>query len=340
MDSAASLDETVAMASALLGEPLNVEADLLFSGRAQVARATRPDGSTVIVKRPSEQDAFQRELASYQVLPASLRAELLGARDGVLVIEDLGDGVSLAELLLGDDPARASEGLLLWARAVGALARASLGARPDPAHVRTRWGNADATALLKTAADLGVDRDTLSEEIRWIAAVQDTDGALTTFTPSDICPDNNRIDGDRIRFFDFEFSSWHNVGFDVSFCRLPFTTCWCVAQLPPDMPEQMEDALVAELGDVDREALDDSVVTAGAWWVLDTISSLAKLADDHLVRPPAPMTTRERARYRLRWLAEQGDRLPGCAQLAAACIDESDARYGAPAPVPLYSAFS
>ena len=64
-----------------------------------------------------------------------------------------------------------------------------------------------------------------------------------------------------------------------------------VAQLPPGLADQMEAALVAELGDVDRQALDQATVSGGAWWVLDTISSLERLADDDVARPPVPLTT-------------------------------------------------
>ena len=311
MGSAASpaVDEVVAAASGLVGEPLALDADLSFSPRAVVARLTRPDGSTLIAKRPGDELALRRELAAYSALPPDTHADLVAHGRGLLVIDDLGTGPSLADLLLGMDADAALAGVLAWARAWGAWPppprSGAGGRRPVPAAGRHRrrarsgagrgTGPPSPSHRRRDALDHGPPRPA--------GAAHGTDADRRL-------PDNNRITDGNARFFDFEFSSWHHVGFDVSFCRLPFSTCWCVGALPPGIGERMEAALVAELGDVDTRELGRATVMAGAWFVLDAIASLWKRADDHLRRTPGPTNGRERTRLHLTWLAAQADTLP------------------------------
>lgn len=126
--------ETLRLASSALGTTLTDPSPLGGSGRSIVCRArtsTGPDsgtrldpGASVIVKRfvadpvPSE---FARErigLGSLAHTPTLLASD---PAHGLLVMGDLGDGPTLADLLLGDSPRTAIEGAGGWAEALGEM---------------------------------------------------------------------------------------------------------------------------------------------------------------------------------------------------------------------------
>src|SRR5687768_1685857 len=84
--------------------------EVLEGGRGAVCRVRviRPDGSstTVIVKGFKEPVGWVRESAALAVMPADAPAPRLLAAGGsppVVVISDLGDGLSVADALVGTD---------------------------------------------------------------------------------------------------------------------------------------------------------------------------------------------------------------------------------------------
>lgn len=77
---------------------------------------------TVVAKQHKEAVAFQSEETALRTLPPGVGPTLIGVADSVLVMEDLGVGPSLADLLLGDDPDAAHQGLLGWAQGLGHVA--------------------------------------------------------------------------------------------------------------------------------------------------------------------------------------------------------------------------
>jgi hypothetical protein len=100
--------------------------------REHVLRLELADGRSVVLKRRGDQkeDAgdrgFETELAALELLsgmPASVAPRLLGADAGagILIMEDLGRGVSLADLLLTGGRERAEAGLIAYARALGSM---------------------------------------------------------------------------------------------------------------------------------------------------------------------------------------------------------------------------
>lgn len=104
--------------ASLLG-PVELIDDLTFSNKAQVARLRVRDGTTVVVKRPVDPAAFGRELQALRLLPEAVRPGLVAAGDDVLVLQDLGPGPSLADVLLGHDAAAAEAALMTWAGTLG-----------------------------------------------------------------------------------------------------------------------------------------------------------------------------------------------------------------------------
>src|SRR3954469_11066310 len=113
----------------------------------RLLRCTADDGRTVIVKMrraPGEarrRFGFQRELNALLLL-AELECDagprLLATDDsaGLLVLEDLGDGPALEDLLVGGDPAAATAGFVALAEAVGRMHVATLG---QADHIGPPW---------------------------------------------------------------------------------------------------------------------------------------------------------------------------------------------------------
>lgn len=189
-DLSPALEELVVVVSDLTGEPVTFVEELTFSNRAVVARLALRD-ETVIAKKPHGVSAFANEEAAMRTLPAHTRPALIASGRGTLVMEELGRGPSLADLLLGDDRTAAEDGLLAWARTVGTALAATLRAGEPAERISLEHGLGEllelATPLGVTAppgieADTGLIEDVLSASTPWLA-----------YCPGDTCPDNNRV---------------------------------------------------------------------------------------------------------------------------------------------------
>ena len=131
---------------------------------------------------------------------------------GVVVFEVLGPGACLADLLQGDDPARAEAGLLAYARALGELrrppppagspstpaARAAVGAPPDARPPAGGVGGEDVPRFRAASAAAGVGgaprrpgRSSRPSAPPWTPPAPSR-----AFAPGDTCPDNHRFAGD------------------------------------------------------------------------------------------------------------------------------------------------
>jgi len=199
--------------SRALGVPLLAPEELQGSDRTLVVRARAPQGSVVVkLHRDANAESAVREPAGLEVAGGQETPRLLAVTDPAgVVLEDVGMGDDLAELLLGTDPAAAADGLRRWAAALGALhARtAACGAQLQEALDRSavRLGlpalpAAGTPAMLARAADaLAVDLPLLgvSPSDHALAELRGLDGLLGgppqawALTPSDACPDNNRL---------------------------------------------------------------------------------------------------------------------------------------------------
>src|SRR6266511_2058092 len=116
------------------------------------------DGDTVIVKVPARQEGaaknqgtIHNEHAALQFLTevgSDVTASLLGADShaGVLVLEDLGDGPSLATILLADDRAGAVRAARDSASALGTLHAQTVGCEDAYYEIRERLSPCDRRA--------------------------------------------------------------------------------------------------------------------------------------------------------------------------------------------------
>ncbi len=204
---------------------------------------------------------------------------------GLIVLEDLGPGANLDDLLCGADPARAEEALIALAATLGRMHAATIGRQAVFDRIRAALGPGAngspfagyewlAAVLQRTAAALdlrlppGVD-----PELRaLIAAIRDP-GPFLAYTHGDSCPGNCLCPGATVRLCDFELGAFRPALLDGICGRIHFPTCRSVTRVPPDIPPRMEAAYRAALVGGCPEAADDgyfyrAVVEACIYWAL------------------------------------------------------------------------
>ncbi len=279
--------------------------------------------TSVIVKtrrahdHPRARDTVARERTALEFLRAigsDAGPRVLAADDalGFLAMEDLGDGIALEDLLVGADPAAATDGLVALARTLARMQAATLGRaagfyaalRADapesgttPALRRDRvrlagvpfpayW--ADVCRCVAEHPGLpdpsGAEGDAASV-LGWMTGRE----APLALSNGDLGPQNNRITGGRLRLLDFEDAHYRHVLLDAAHLRLPFYGGPCWARLPADVTRRVESAYRAELGI--PEVLDDrgyatGVAAATAAWAVVRLARLPKLLD---ADPPHPL---------------------------------------------------
>ncbi|MET8383755.1 hypothetical protein ABZV14_12225 [Streptosporangium canum] len=355
-----SMEAILRAASKVLGVELSDPADLGGSLRSTVLRCRTAEGGSVIVKaygaEPEALRGFTAEAAGLSLRLAG--PELLGVDDSVplLVMTDLGNAPTLADVLLGQDPEAATEGLLTWARGLGRLAAESVRRRADLARLWTGYGGGTPTWeedpwLERNMADLlgllpgaGIEAPPgLAGELARIGAISEDD--YPAFTPGDTCPDNNLLTPDGLRLLDFESACYQSVFLTAAYCRMPFATCWCVFDLPAGLAEEIEQAYRAEVAVAYPALADDAVWQAGvrraiaAWTVSTTVWILPRTVEDgpaHRTRRPVP-TRRQLMRHR--WeMASTLEEFPAFAETMRLMLREVAGTWDAP-PLPGYPAF-
>lgn len=266
----------------IVGAPVEV-AEVVWE-RDHVLRVRFRGGHTAIVKRPRDTSTdararFETELGNLEYLsplshgPGGLVPALLGADQtvGVLVMENIPPGPSLAHALLGDDPAAAERHLLAYARALGRIHRWSF-EHPPPATLKP-WppiGVEDSAieSIAVAATRVGVAfPPEAAVEVRQVFNGLRDGGAWHGFVHGDGCPDNTVWPGERLVVFDFEHSGRGSVLIDASYLVAPFPTCWCFAPLPDAVSRAAVLAYRDEVG-AHRPDFEEGLAAATAFWVL------------------------------------------------------------------------
>jgi hypothetical protein len=262
------LDQVVAAVAAKIGGSVGVLGEPLPAGpRCVVARLVVGDGAgTVIVKgyRSAARANWVREAAALRSL-AGYKASapglvLLLDEPLCVVMEDVGTGSTLADLLMGSDQTAAEEGLVSWAKALAALHActwgntkpfaAALGELAGPVPVPVDPGRGmvvrGTQRLVGAARAVGLDvPDVVLDEIR--CAVDSLGSGPLVLSPSDACPDNNVRTEAGTRLIDFEGASATHPAWDLAYLRVPWPTCWCAWRLPDSAADVAEAAYRSEL---------------------------------------------------------------------------------------------
>jgi Ser/Thr protein kinase RdoA (MazF antagonist) len=254
--------------------------------RSHVVRLHLATGRSVVMKKRADKDTFGVELAALEYLngmPEPVASRLLGAdAGGIVLMEDLGPGASLAGSLLTAHRSRVRADLVSYAEALGAMHAWSMRRPRDPRLGTPPWPGAVARgkdAFLGAAVSLGLAAAAAGTEIDQLAVLLNETG-YHGLVHGDACPDNVRFLDGRYRIFDFEHSGWGAVVLDASYLLAPFPSCWCFGRLPASVAAP---ALSAYRGRLEAAGIDlgpswDVAVTAalGAWIVVwgDTIAKV------------------------------------------------------------------
>jgi hypothetical protein len=181
----------------------------LYGGSAPataVLKQSRGDGEDTTERFLNE--AASLELLSSLDVDAAYAPRLYGA-DAVsrlLLMEDLSDGASLADLLLGNDAAAAEAGLRAYMRSLGRMHAATAGKVDAYNALRHKDGGRDQMARLQTGVREKIAKvpdafaavnfewtPGLVDDIQRVAEAMLTPGPLFALTHGDPCPDNNRL---------------------------------------------------------------------------------------------------------------------------------------------------
>jgi hypothetical protein len=369
--------DTVATAEAVLskrtGAPVRLaEAeDLGGSDRSVVLRVRIAESPfelprTVVVKHYGEcqpearSDPFAHEAASCQLttaLPPEARVspELIAhdTNERLLVLEDLGRGSTLADVLFGEDPRAAERALLAWARALGRLHSTTAGCSADFDALMRRLGAKSwtdpvgdditlAVAELPQLIDQLLDVRTSPEMAERLATASEQLGSsrYQSFSPSDICPENSLVTGSSgVRFLDFEWGCVRDVAMDAAYLQYPFPSSWCSYALPENLAQSMLSTWRSEIAEVFPELDDDEVllprlfnaqllwVWVSTWWYLPREGETDRPIDLHMPSPRRSTALVDRWRH-LRSDARAAD-IAEVADFADQMIDALVDRFGA-----------
>ncbi len=371
------MDTILSKAAQLLGDDsLTLEASLRTEGRNRVARAWRPDGcSTVIVKATVTEDGSPIDLAddssespawrlrnegaglafltALGTEPAFSPRFLAGDMDsGVVVMENLGVGQgSLAYRLTGENFDLAAHALLAYADGLGRMHAATAGHEAAYDAERLRWGGTEGrgemmggdpdadSMFLAILERFGVEATgALANDLSGIVARLE-DPIWRAFTPSDCCPDNHLLNHDgRVMFFDLEFAGFRHALLDAAYLTVPFSTCWCIGQIPEDLVAEAILAYRAAF-DPDPDGFERGLAAATGYWMTRTITwnwhnweeedhtwGLATIRQRHLLR------LENGAKY-------LGPHFPALAETASKLHDALVSRWPDLEPMPLYPPF-
>ncbi len=336
--SAAETRAAEALLARVWGPGTSVRAAEPIWDRAHVVRLQLATGRSVVMKKRADEDTFGAELAALEYLngmPEPVAPRLLGADTdaGIVLMEDLGPGPSLADSLLTGDRARVRADLVSYARALGSMHAWSMGRPRDPRLGTPPWPGEVARgkeAFLGAAASLGLAAAAAGTEIDQLSLMLD-DSEYHGLVHGDACPDNVRLLDGRCRIFDFEHSGWGAVALDASYLLAPFPSCWCFGRLPASVAAP---AMAAYRGRLEAAGIDtgpswDVAMTAalGAW-IISWGDAIAKVLDED--REWGTTTMRPRL---LTWLrsfisaAARSGALPGLRVLAGDLHERLSARW-------------
>ena len=209
-----------------------------IGGDALVVRYRAGD-ETFIVKRSrstavadADPTMFFDEWASLEFLgsldldPPVAPALIGGDRDALLIVlEDLGDGPSLVEPLLGVDETAAIETLEGFAHCLGRLHASTAGRASRFTELRRSFGpegehwlrlDSDLAAFTRACSSIGVDVDgAAASEIRDALGRLQRPCPYLTLVHGDPCPDNVRTTAPT-RLFDFDGSRYRHCLIDAA----------------------------------------------------------------------------------------------------------------------------
>ncbi|HET9872203.1 MAG TPA: hypothetical protein VFP89_06355 [Propionibacteriaceae bacterium] len=233
---------------------------------ARLVLAGWDDGRTVIVKtqRPADHwrgtDTTLREHAALDLLaelscPVAPRLVAIDDELGLVLLEDLGRGPAVEDILVGSDRGAAVRAVLGHARALATMQAATAGqverfygrvghgltSADDRVCVqvmpfRRRWERlraAVAATGLPAVDECAPDAVAMFD---WL----DQAGSLLALTNGDFMPQNSRVASSGVRLLDFEGAGFQHLLLDAVHLRVPFAAAPCWSRLPRDVADLAE----------------------------------------------------------------------------------------------------
>jgi hypothetical protein len=354
-------EEWAALAALLPDVRLSRPQELGGNERTAVHRvaAEYADGTTtsVITKQyRAAGEGWVREAAALSVLADPVLAEsvlvprIVAEQQAppVLVVSDLGTGPSVADALLGADPAAAERALCAWAAAMARLHgatggmradfRAALDARAGELPVRDAHIGSDLEDAVRVLERACVTLEVrlpggAVEELRGLAKRLGGSG-LAALTPADACPDNNVLTADGLALLDFEGAQWRHIAWDVAYLVVPWPTCWCSWRLPDEVRthalQTYRETAADRLPEVTGSGFTGDVSAAAVGWALVTTALFLDnaLGSDPALNPDKPTPTRRAMITHRLGAASRNTELPALAALAGALAAVLRDRWG------------
>jgi hypothetical protein len=204
---------------------------------------------------------------------------------GVVVMEDLGQGQGIDDLLLGDDPRAAAAALIELATMLGRMHALTMGKESLYNRIREGLGphpqNTEyysyqwlATTFHTTVATLKITPPPgAEEELAALINALGSPGLFSAYTHGDPCPDNALRTATGMKLIDFDIGGFRHALTEGVYGRIHFPTCWCVNRIPEHIVLNMEAVYRSELAQGCAEAAEDdhfypAVVMACAYWLL------------------------------------------------------------------------
>lgn len=276
-----------------------------------------PGGTSVIVKtqRPADHwrgsDTTIRERAALRLLErvgCQSAPRLVAVDDelGFVVLEDLGPGPAVEDVLLGADRETAVQAFLAHAAALAEMHAATVGyadwfyAQFDETEVdgtdvdanldrvcvqvmpfRQRWARlrslTDARPELPNADKAEPD---IGRMLSWL----DGAGPLLALSNGDFMPQNSRTGALGVRLLDFEGAAFQHALLDAAHLRIPYAAAPAWGRLPSDVVRSGERTYRTRLAQVRPQAADDHIYEQGmaaatATWAVNRLTRLARLEE-------------------------------------------------------------
>ena len=279
--------------------------------KAETETTTLPVSVIVKARHPaghfrSEPERFHNErvaLEFFTRIESAAGPHLLAAdhEAGILILEDLGTGPALEDLLVGHDASRAEQGLIAFATALGRMHATTVGHAASYYQLKSRQGPVDP--VFDRLSILGIDIARAFRQLQEMAASRpylppptvavenDVDellrvlaepGPFLAFSNGDTCPANCRWSDGGFRFLDFEHACFRHALLDVAALRFPFPACPCWSHVPEELAQRAEDAYKKQMVRSCPEVLDPTRYTQGltaacAAWTIVRAVRLPKL---------------------------------------------------------------
>ncbi|MDO4411747.1 phosphotransferase family protein [Cutibacterium sp.] len=278
-----------------------------------------------------------REWAGLATIPGAPRLLAADLDLRVIVMADLGQVTTLADVLSGCNPEAAVEAGRAWGRGLGATMRSADAAafrrlvrKADPRTVTAggpaspRLPSRGATRLADLMDD-GVLSEEASAELGLFVELAGGDEAV--LTQADPCPGNIIIpaDGSHATFIDFEASSIHHPAVDVAHLQVPWVGCDDSGQVSATFRE----AAMAGYREAGPEVSTDMIALAAAAATLQT----TELSLKPLQRRETSGrfgSGRQRLVSRWRWVADHPGKTPNLARMCGRAADLAVQEWGWP----------